>query len=77
MKESATPAARPKLVIEYSYDANGNMTCRVEAGKYYSQVYNVENRLSTVVERDRLPLYRFMESNQSIPFYQCKIPLIF
>jgi len=35
----------------YSYDANGNMSCRVEAGKYYSQVYNVENRLSTVVLR--------------------------
>jgi len=29
----------------YSYDENGNMTCRVEDGKAYNQVYNAENRL--------------------------------
>jgi RHS repeat-associated protein len=32
----------------YTYDANGNMTCRVEAGKTYVQTYNVENRMSGV-----------------------------
>ncbi len=30
----------------YTYDANGNMTCRVEGGKTYIQNYNAENRLS-------------------------------
>ena len=32
----------------YKYDENGNMTCRVEGGKTYNQVYNTENRLETV-----------------------------
>jgi uncharacterized repeat protein (TIGR01451 family) len=32
----------------YSYDANGNMTCRVEGGVTYKQVYNIENLLTTV-----------------------------
>jgi hypothetical protein len=29
----------------YTYDANGNMTCRVEDGITYKQEYDVENRL--------------------------------
>jgi RHS repeat-associated protein len=33
----------------YTYDANGNMTCRVEAGQTYVQSYNVENRMSTAL----------------------------
>ena len=32
----------------FAYDANGNMTCRMEGGKVYHQVYNAENRLVTV-----------------------------
>jgi RHS repeat-associated protein/uncharacterized repeat protein (TIGR01451 family) len=32
----------------YSYDANGNMTCRVENGITYKQEYDAENRLSAV-----------------------------
>ncbi|HEU0293301.1 MAG TPA: RHS repeat-associated core domain-containing protein [Anaerolineales bacterium] len=32
----------------YSYDANGNMTCRVENGITYKQEYNYENLLSAV-----------------------------
>jgi RHS repeat-associated protein len=32
----------------YSYDANGNMTCCVEGGITYKQVYNIENLLTTV-----------------------------
>jgi YD repeat-containing protein len=32
----------------YTYDANGNMTCRVENGITYKQEYNIENLLSAV-----------------------------
>lgn len=32
----------------YAYDANGNMTCRVEGGITYKQEYNIENLLSAV-----------------------------
>jgi len=34
----------------YEYDANGNMTCRVEEGVTYVQSYNAENRLSVVTK---------------------------
>jgi RHS repeat-associated protein len=36
----------------FTYDANGNMTCRFEGGKYYNQEYNVENRLWQVTLRN-------------------------
>lgn len=29
----------------YKYDANGNMTCRIEGGETFLQAYNAENRL--------------------------------
>ena len=32
----------------YTYDANGNMTCRVEGGNTYKQDYNIENMLIAV-----------------------------
>ncbi len=32
----------------YTYDANGNMTCRVENGITYKQEYDAENRLSAI-----------------------------
>jgi RHS repeat-associated protein len=32
----------------YEYDANGNMTCRVEDGVTYKQEYNIENRISAI-----------------------------
>jgi RHS repeat-associated protein len=32
----------------YTYDANGNMTCRIEQGNTFKQTYNAENRLSVV-----------------------------
>jgi len=32
----------------YEYDANGNMTCRVEGGVTFKQTYNPENRISTI-----------------------------
>jgi len=34
----------------YTYDQNGNMTCRVEAGVTYKQVYNAENRISSIMK---------------------------
>ncbi len=32
----------------YAYDANGNMTSRVEGGVSYTQNFDIENRLSSV-----------------------------
>ena len=32
----------------YTYDANGNMTCRMENSAWFIQTYNAENRLSIV-----------------------------
>jgi YD repeat-containing protein len=34
----------------YQYDANGNMTCRVESGKVYVQTYNAENRMAGAMQ---------------------------
>lgn len=33
----------------YRYDANGNMTCRIEGGETFLQAYNAENRMSGVL----------------------------
>jgi hypothetical protein len=33
----------------YTYDANGNMTCRIEDGVTFKQVYNAENRISSIL----------------------------
>jgi hypothetical protein len=35
-------------VGNYTYDENGNMTCRAENGETFVQTYNAENRISTV-----------------------------
>lgn len=40
--ENSTPVA------SYTYDANGNMTCRVEEGVTYLHAYNTENRISSI-----------------------------
>lgn len=32
----------------YTYDANGNMTCRTEAGVTYLQTYSAENRIASI-----------------------------
>ena len=51
---SGPGAVRPHAVTglstgeSYSYDANGNMTARVEGGSTYTQTFDVENRLSSV-----------------------------
>jgi len=38
-------------VDSYSYDANGNMTCRIENGVTYTHTYNAENRASSIAKR--------------------------
>ncbi len=32
----------------YTYDANGNMTCRMEDGEWFIQTYNAENRIASI-----------------------------
>ncbi len=34
----------------YTYDQNGNMTCRMESGAWFIQTYNAENRLASVTK---------------------------
>jgi len=34
----------------YTYDANGNMTCREEDGEWFIQEYNTENRISSIAK---------------------------
>jgi RHS repeat-associated protein len=36
----------------YQYDANGNMTCRIENGAVYTHTYNAENRASSIAKRN-------------------------
>jgi RHS repeat-associated protein len=36
----------------YTYDANGNMKCRIENGVTYTHTYNAENRASSIAKRD-------------------------
>ncbi|WKZ49069.1 MAG: RHS repeat-associated core domain-containing protein [Anaerolineales bacterium] len=36
----------------YQYDANGNMTCRIENGVVYTHAYNAENRASSIAKRN-------------------------
>lgn len=38
-------------VDSYEYDANGNMTCRIEGGITYTHAYNAENRASSIAKR--------------------------
>ena len=44
---SLTDASTSTLAT-YAYDANGNMTCRMEGNALYKQTYNTENRISSV-----------------------------
>jgi RHS repeat-associated protein len=55
---SATiPHAVTSVAIEnggtntYTYDSNGNMTCRIENGVTYTHTYNAENRASSIAKR--------------------------
>ncbi len=45
----AVVAVSSELIANsYEYDANGNMTCRIEDGITYLQEYNTENRISSI-----------------------------
>jgi hypothetical protein len=39
---------RVNFTDSFSYDDNGNMTCRTEAGVTYVQTYNAENRIASI-----------------------------
>jgi RHS repeat-associated protein len=45
---AVTSVLRPGGTDSFTYDDNGNMTCRVEGGMTYNQVFNVENRMETI-----------------------------
>lgn len=45
---AVTSVARGTFTDTYVYDQNGNMTCRVEAGDIFNQMYNAENRIGTI-----------------------------
>ena len=36
----------------YTYDANGNMLCRIESGVVYTHTYNAENRAASIAKRN-------------------------
>jgi RHS repeat-associated protein len=61
----AQPAhAQPHAVKQiganyYCYDANGNMTKRVEAGVTYAQNFDVENRLTSVVSNGQTTTFAY------------------
>jgi RHS repeat-associated protein len=52
------PHAVTSIAIEsggmntYTYDANGNMTCRIENSVTYTHAYNAENRASSISKRN-------------------------
>ncbi len=52
------PHAVTSMAIEsggtntYEYDANGNMTCRIENDVIYTHTYNAENRASSIAKRN-------------------------
>jgi RHS repeat-associated protein len=41
---------RGNFTDTFSYDANGNMTCRTETGVTYLQTYNAENRIASIAK---------------------------
>ncbi len=55
---ASIPHAVTSVAIEnggtnsYEYDANGNMTCRIENGVVYTHTYNAENRASSIAKRN-------------------------
>ena len=58
-----TSVTRDSITDTYAYDQNGNpstgsgrrMTCRVEDGEIFNQVYNAENRLWVVQKLSQGP----------------------
>jgi RHS repeat-associated protein len=47
---AVTSVNRGSFTDSFTYDANGNMTCRKESGVTYLQTYNAENRISSIVK---------------------------
>ena len=45
---TVTNDSNQSTVGSYTYDVNGNMTCRMESSSWFIQTYNAENRLSVV-----------------------------
>jgi YD repeat-containing protein len=43
-----TSVNRVNFTDSFSYDENGNMTCRTETGVTYVQTYNAENRIASI-----------------------------
>ena len=50
---AVTTVTRPGGSDSYQYDADGNMTLRVEAGVTYNQVFDAENRLVSVTSNNQ------------------------
>jgi RHS repeat-associated protein len=46
---AVTSVDRVNYTDSFTYDENGNMTCRVEGGVTYLQTYSAENRISYIV----------------------------
>ncbi len=53
-------------VLKYWYDANGNMTRRVENGMTYTQTWDVENRLSTVTVNGQTTTFTYDGDGQRV-----------
>ena len=45
---AVTSVSHPNNTDWFTYDENGNMTCRLENGIVYKQTYNAENRISGI-----------------------------
>jgi RHS repeat-associated protein len=45
---AVTSVVRGAQTDSYDYDANGNMTCRIENNVSFKQTYNAENRIATI-----------------------------
>ncbi len=43
-----TSVNRGSFADSFTYDDNGNMTCRVESGVTYIQTYSAENRIASI-----------------------------
>ncbi|MEW5986618.1 MAG: RHS repeat-associated core domain-containing protein [Chloroflexota bacterium] len=50
----------------FTYDANGNMTQRVEGGVTYNQVFDVENRLASVTANGQTTTFTYDANGQRV-----------
>jgi RHS repeat-associated protein len=47
---AVTSVNRVNFTDTFTYDENGNMTCRVESGVTYKQTYDTENRIASITK---------------------------